>query len=166
MAETFKFPNGGYDVRIVRKQDVVACIEKNITDGDLMLDLIKQLELDAANFLREGRWAGIPYLGNIRIPRHREIMQSKEVQELIQSAKETLDKDKYILFRRRLDVDSQKRAKQERYYNYMLSRAVNKNIKYFKKVSKTKGDVYAKILIHSIYLMTPAEYSRKLFNEQ
>lgn len=164
MAETHKFPNGGYDVRIVRKQDVVACIEKNITDGDLMLDLIKQLEVDAIKFLKEGRWAGIPYLGNIRIPRHRQIMQSKEVQDLIAAAKDTLPKEKYVLFRRRLDADVQKRAKQERYYNYMLSRAVNRNMKLFKKVSKKHGDVYAKIFIHSLFTISPAEPNIRMYD--
>ena len=34
MADTFKFPNGGYDVTICRKQDILDCIDKNIIDFD------------------------------------------------------------------------------------------------------------------------------------
>ena len=34
MADTYKFPGGGYDVTVFKKQDVLDCIDKNILDKD------------------------------------------------------------------------------------------------------------------------------------
>ena len=73
MADTYKFPGGGYDVTVFKKQDVLDCIDKNILDKDVALAFIEQLEVDAANFLKEGRWTGIPFIGNIRIPKLRQL---------------------------------------------------------------------------------------------
>lgn len=58
---TRKFPRG-YDVTIVRKEDVLEAIDDNIIDKEIALDLIKQLELDASNFIKEGRWTSLPLL--------------------------------------------------------------------------------------------------------
>ena len=62
---TRKFPRG-YDVTIVRKEDVLEAIDDNIIDKEIALDLIKQLELDASNFIKEGRWTSLPFIGTIR----------------------------------------------------------------------------------------------------
>ena len=82
MSDIFKFPRG-YDVKILRKSDVIASINANIIDKDVALAIVKKCEIDAANFLREGRWAGIPYIGNIRIPKGREKFLSEETQEIL-----------------------------------------------------------------------------------
>lgn len=63
--DTRKFPRG-YDVTIVRKEDVLEAIDDNIIDKEVALDLIKQLELDASNFIKEGRWTSLPFIGTIR----------------------------------------------------------------------------------------------------
>lgn len=150
MADTFKFPKG-YEVRVLRKQDVLDCIERNITDKDVALAVIAQCEIDAANFLKEGRWTGIPYIGNIRTPRHKQILALPENKELIEEAKELLDKDKYILFRKRLGRDIQKQIKAEKYFNYTLSKSVSKNFKSYNKVSRERGKLVAQILFFTLY---------------
>ena len=43
MADTYKFPGGGYDVTVFKKQDVLDCIDKNILDKDVALAVIEQL---------------------------------------------------------------------------------------------------------------------------
>ena len=35
MSEQFKFPNGGYEVTVLRKQDILDCIDDNIIDKEL-----------------------------------------------------------------------------------------------------------------------------------
>ena len=148
MADTFKFPNGGYDVTICRKQDILDCIDKNITDKDVAMAIVEHCEFQAASFIREGRWTGIPFIGNIRISKTKQLLKSDEQQALIAEAKENIDKDKYILFRKRLNKENVKRISQDRYYRYITSIAVNNNKKLFRKLCDTKGEVYARLFLY------------------
>ena len=50
MADTFKFPNGGYDVTVLKRQDILDCIDANIIDKEVALAIVDQCELDAAEF--------------------------------------------------------------------------------------------------------------------
>ena len=154
MADTYKFPGGGYDVTVFKKQDVLDCIDKNILDKDVALAFIEQLEVDAANFLKEGRWTGIPFIGNIRIPKLRQLEESPEQQALIAEAKKNLDADKYILFRTQLGKENSKHIKQERYYRYITSIAVGKNRHLYKKLCDTKGEVYARLYLYATHNIT------------
>ena len=40
MADTYKFPGGGYDVTVFKKQDVLDCIDKNILDKDVAYEIV------------------------------------------------------------------------------------------------------------------------------
>ena len=64
--EIRKFPNG-YDVRVVRKQDILDCIDENIIDKEIALELITQCEIDACQYINEGKWTGLPYIGSVRL---------------------------------------------------------------------------------------------------
>ncbi len=144
MADTYKFP-GGKDVRVIRKQDIVECIDSNIVDKEVALAIVEQCEIDAANFIRQGRWTGIPFMGNIRASKVVQLSKSKEQQELINIARETVSTEEYVLFRRNLAHDNYRRIKAQKYYNYVLSMAVSKNRPLFKKLCKEKGVGYARI---------------------
>ena len=48
MVDTLKFPNG-YDVIVCRRDDIMDCIEKNITDKELVLEVINNCELNIIN---------------------------------------------------------------------------------------------------------------------
>lgn len=147
MSDIYKFPNNGYDVIVCKKQDILDCIDSNIIDKEIALEIVSQCELDAANFIREGRWTGIPFIGNIRIPKSKLMEKDPAQQALIEEAKEQLDPKQYILFRKQLNVNNTQRIKQERYYKYIVSIAVNKNRKLYKELCKTKGEVYARIFL-------------------
>ena len=154
MADTYKFPGGGYDVTVFKKQDVLDCIDKNILDKEIALAFIEQLEIDAANFLKAGRWTGITFIGNIRIPKRLQLEETPEQQALIKEAKETLDSNKYILFRTQLGKENSKHVKQERYYRYITSIAISHNRKLYKKLCEEKGEYYARIYMYSSYNIT------------
>lgn len=147
MADTFKFPNGGYDVTICRKQDILDCINKNIIDKDIAIAVVEHCEFQAASFIREGRWTGIPFIGNIRIPKTIQMLKTNEQQALIQDAKEQLGKEQYIMFRKKLNKENAKQISQDRYYRYITSIAVNNNRKLFRKLCDTKGEVYARLFL-------------------
>ena len=80
MADTFKFPNGGYDVTICRKKDILECIDENIIDKDVALAIVEHCEYTAADYIKEGVWAGIPFIGNIRISKTKQLLKSDEQQ--------------------------------------------------------------------------------------
>lgn len=149
MAETFKFPHG-YDVRVLRKKDVLDCIDDNIIDKDIALEIVKCCEIDATNFLKEGRWAGIPFIGNIRIPKAVQTFISEETQAILADAKENLDRDKYLLFRKSYAKEVAKKESAERYYKYTVSKFVGKNTKFFRIKSKQHSDAYSRFLCYTL----------------
>lgn len=157
MADTFKLPNGGYNIVICRKQDILDCIEENIIDKDIALSVVEQCELDAANFISQSRWAGIPFIGNIRVPKPKLMEQDPAQQALINEAKELLDAKQYIMFRKQLSSENYRQAKYERYFNYITSIAVNKNKKLYKKLCNEKGEHYAKIYLFSCANITSVD---------
>lgn len=144
MEDTYKFPNGN-DVRVVRKQDVINSITCNVVDKEVALAIVQQCEIDAANFITKGRWAGIPFMGSIRASKVSQLESTKEQRELIDYARNNLTKEEYLMFRRNLAYDNDKRVKAQRYYQHVLSMAVNKNRALFKKMCKEKGYAYARI---------------------
>ena len=147
MIDTFKFPNG-YEVKIVRKQDIIDCIDNNIIDKDVALEIITQLEADAISFIEKGVWTGLPYLGSIRIPEGKQLEQSEENQALLAAAKETKTKEEFIIFRRQLRKDNAIKIEYRRLYRYELSKAVKRNTKLYKRLCKKHGDLYANLILY------------------
>lgn len=155
MSDIFRFPKG-YDVKILRKEDVLASIDANIIDKDVALEIVKRCEVDAANFIREGRWAGIPFVGAIRIPKTKLALISDKTKELLDEAKQTLEHDKYLLFRHTIASDIGRQVKIERYYKYIVSKFVGKNSKLFKKLSIKHGDSYARLICYTLSDVSPS----------
>lgn len=157
MNDTIKMPNGGYDVKVVRKEDILKCIDSNILDKDIMLAFINQFEIDASNFLSQGRWTSLPYVGTLRRNQYKEALNSEEVRELDEAARENLDKNKYILFRKNLRDDIARGLKRERIYKYTLSQVVKKNKKFYDYLEKTKGELVARVVCYSMFDLTSFE---------
>lgn len=149
MSDVFKFPKG-YEVKILRKEDVLASIDANIIDKDVALEIVKKCEIDAANFLREGCWASIPFIGNLRVPKTTKKLLSEETQAILGEAKTALDRDKFLLFRKSIAFDIGKQVKVERYYRYTVSKFVGKNPKFFKDMSAKYGDIAARFLCYTL----------------
>ena len=158
MADTIKMPNGGYDVKVVRKEDIIACIDENIVDKDIMLAFINQFEIDATNFLSQGRWTSLPYIGTLKKSPYKEAYRSEEIQSLDEAARDTLDKNKYLLFRKDLREDIAKAIKRERVYKYTLSQVVKKNQKYYNYLEKTRGENIARVVCFSLFDLSTEVY--------
>ena len=101
---TRKFPRG-YDVTIVRKEDVLEAIDDNIIDKEIALDLIKQLELDASNFIKEGRWTSLPFIGTIRYNENKKAIIDNI--DVVRQAEKTMSKQEYVMFRKKLVIDNE-----------------------------------------------------------
>jgi len=157
MPNTFKFPPNGYEVTVLRKQDVLDCIEENIIDKEIALDIVRRCEIDATNFLKEGRWAGIPFVGNIRIPKQVQRFMSEDMQKTMRDARENLDKDKYLLFRKQVVDDTFRQIKEDRYYKYEVSKFVGKNLHIFKYLTAKHGDAMARFICFTLREMTAVD---------
>lgn len=164
MIDTFKFPNGGYEINICRKDDIVQAAFDNITDREIALEIIDRCEKDAVQFLAQGKWISIPYIGNIRVPKNKQLIQSDEQQLLIQEAKETLDHDRYVLFKKDLQFNNKITIKANRYFNYIVSIAVGKNRKLYKSLCADKGEHYAKIYMYSISNIVSTDNEYEILN--
>lgn len=157
MADVFQFPRGGYEVEVLRKEDILNTIDDYIIDKEIALDIIKKCEQDAINFLQKGEWVSIPFIGSIKIPDTVKMMSDDKTKELLESAEEELDKQKYILFRRSLANDIGKRVKINRYQNYMTSKFVTNNKQLYKKLVKDFGEHIAKFLCYTLHNMQEAK---------
>lgn len=164
MKDVYNFPNGGYEVRIVRRSEVLEAIDKNIIDKDIALAIAERCELDCANFLKEGRWANIPYIGNIRIPKAKQLIKSEEQQTLISDAYDNLNTDSYLMFRKQLNQYNAQRARFEKSYNYLLAIMVNRYNKYYNYLKRNKGDYKARITIYTFASLDPLTEDFKAYN--
>lgn len=149
MDEIFKFPNG-HDVVVVRKQGILDCIDDNIIDKEIALEIVRRCELDCITFLNQGRWASIPFLGNIRVPKDKQLLKSEEQQSMISSARENYGLDEYVMFRRQLAEDNEKKIRTEREFNYKVSTMANRYPKLFKNVVAKVGIHAAKVVLFGI----------------
>lgn len=164
MKDVYNFPNGGYEVRIVRRSEVLEVIDKNIIDKDIALAIVERCELDCANFLKEGRWANIPYIGNIRIPKAKQLIKSEEQQTLISDAYDNLNTDSYLMFRKQLNQYNAQRARFEKSYNYLLAIMVNRYNKYYNYLKRNKGDYKARITVYTFASLDPLTEDFKAYN--
>lgn len=165
MADIFKFPNGGYDITVCRKQDIIDALDANVIDKEVVLAIITQCEVDATNFLKEGRWTGIPYLGNMRIPKSRQKFKEIKGKEILEAAKEELDRNRYILFRKQLNSDIAADVKRERFYRYMTSTFVTKHRRVYDHFLEHKNiehfnckEAYARFMCYSLIDLNSYRY--------
>ena len=153
MQDTYKFP-GGKDVKVVRKEDIINTIKTNIVDTEVALAIVRQCEVDAVNFMKQGRLTGIPFMGTIKVPDTVRMSQTKEQKDLILAAMETTTNEQFVMFRRNLAYDNKIKIKARKYYNYVLSLSVAKNRNQFKKMCKERGEAYARIHFFLLYSVT------------
>lgn len=138
-----KFPNG-YEVEVLTKDDIIKSLDDDV-DKELLSIIIDQCNADIVKFLEEERWTGIPFFGNIRIPKRVKKLQSDKVQNLIKDAKQTLTLSKYKEFRKELANDIRNEEKEETHYNYVISKFVKKNAKFYKYLVEVYGIDLAKL---------------------
>lgn len=150
MPKTYKFATDGYDVEVVKKEDVLACIDNNILDKEIALELISQLEIDAGEALAQGKWVGFPKLGSFRLSPNQKYSFNESQKKIIADAKAVLPKDKYIMFRKQFAIENIEKRKINRVFNYILTISINRNKELYKKLCAEKGERWADIYMYSI----------------
>lgn len=160
MSETFKFPRGGKDVTIVRKQDIINCIEENIIDKDIALALIEQLEIDINHNLSERKWTGIPFIGSLKLNGRLEVTNA--LNDIKDEAKVQFEKETYVLFKKNLATDLVKRDKYERFSKYITSMAANKYKNKYKRMCRVKGTAYTNFYMFLTNFILAVENEQEL----
>lgn len=140
-----RYPKGN-EIRVVRKADILKCIDENIIDKEIALEIVTQCEIDAANYLTNGKWTGIPYMGNIISNISGLVIRQNA--ELIDAAKEELTEHELILFRKELVADGNKKVKHTRWVAYIASKMATKNRGLYNKLVREKGAAYAKLYMY------------------
>ena len=79
-----------------------------------------------------------------------------ELIELLKDAKETLDSDTYLLFRKGLEKDYAKQVRIERIYRYITSQVVTKNRKFYEAIVESKGEAFARLQCYTLAKMEVA----------
>lgn len=161
MYENFKFPKG-YEVTVIRPKDVINELDNDI-DKDVVSAIIEQCESDAADFIKNNVWAGIPFMGNIRVPKRIQRLNSEETKKLINEAKDTLDLQQYSVFRKQLHTDLYIEEKAERYNNFITSRFVRRNKELFKKYKTIYGFKEAKFRCYLLANLKGAEHNNEKY---
>ena len=162
MSEIFRFPKGGYEVTVCRKKDIIDSIEDDSVDKEVLDALIEQCERDAEAFLQEGRWTGIPYIGNMRVPAHKQKFKEINGKELVATARETMKPEQYAVFKRELNANIAADVAHERLYKYQTSMFVKKHRWQYNKYLKDKRaskcsdkDAFARFMCYSCINLTP-----------
>lgn len=158
MSTIRKFPRGGYDVTVVSRKDIIRTIDDNILDKEVLKEILTQLEKDTEDYLLAGKWVGIPFLGNIRIPPMVALQNSKEQQDLIKEARENLTKEKYILFRKALSSENTFIVKQNKVYRTLLTSNIRKHNLLYRILKVTRGFHQANFILYSLYGIKPFNY--------
>lgn len=141
-----KFPRGGYNVVVLRKEDVVQAIDDNIIDKDVALDIVRQCEIDAANFVREGRTASIPYIGTIYHNEPRRAIINGLV--AMHEEKLNMSKKEYLLFKRKLATDRIKKLNYDKSYMNLFRIARRANKELYLRTAASYGESYAKFYMY------------------
>lgn len=156
--ETRKFP-GGYTVRVVRKEDILATIDANITDKDVVLDVIKHCELSAANYISSGQWATVPYMGSFKLNLKR-MKVKKQLAEFSEGVEGLIDKHddqeraRYYLFKKQISEEAGRKIKQESAYNYIVALGVTKHAVEYNRVYRKLGKFAARLYIYFLMNVT------------
>lgn len=149
MKETRKFPNGD-EVYIVSKQKVLDCIDENITDKEIALEVVTRCEQLAAKYLIENRWVSIPHIGNIRIPKHKLDLYTEDTQNRFKEAYNTLPTEEYIAFKISELTRINKKEYVDRHFNYVLSKNIKLYEDYYKKIKARRNETAALVAVYCL----------------
>lgn len=147
LRDEYKYPNGK-PISVVRKEDIINCIEDNIIDKDIALDIIAQIELSAADTLLRGRECQIPSLGKFRykLKTYNEL-HNKEHKEVCAAAKEVLSHSEYVMFRRQKSIEDFIKEKREKYNKWLITTNSRKYNDVYMSLCKRKGITFANAMI-------------------
>lgn len=160
--ETRKFVGpGANDVTIVHKEAILKTINQNIVDKDIALDLIIQLEKDAADYITQGKITGVPYIGRVEF-KVGSIALKEHADELAE-AKKHLDQEQFLAFKKDIAYEANEHAKYESFFRYRASMGIKRNKRTYANIVQDRGEHYAKIKMFArIVISDDIRYNKEL----
>lgn len=149
MAETINFPNGGFEIIVVKRKDILDCINANIKDKEIMEELISNLEITADKYLSEGNKISIPFIGTIRKSPAK--LLDKKNKQLYKDATKFLNKKDYILLRKSMAKENDRILRYARFYKYQVGVIIRNHISEYRRLVDSKGELKAKLTMYFKY---------------
>lgn len=153
MSEVHKYPNG-YDVTVCNRRDILACLDENIVDKQVLSAIIEDLEDNIWTYIQDGKSAGIPYLGSISFIEDKKIRNSEEIKELKREGRELMSKEEYCMFKHKLNKEIQASVGRDRFYKYTIATFITHNFGYFRFLCKTHTEAEARLISYSMRIYT------------
>lgn len=100
MSKTIHFPGGGYEVTLLHKDDILKTIDENIIDKEVAYAFVADCEKRCAEYLAEGKWGAIPFMGNFRILKGKILVANKIRAELEKLGVEEIPYEEYSEIKR------------------------------------------------------------------
>lgn len=141
-----------YDIVIRKKDDILKTIQRDVTDGEVLNDIISSLERSIANNIINKENTSLPLIGRLDINLSKQSLY-KNI-PILKTAKKVMTENQYLVFKKELARDEQERINHERNVNWLKTRAKNDNIRLYKSLVKIHGENYALLYCYFQSLMT------------
>lgn len=152
------FPHGGYEVKLVRKEDILKTIDDNILDKDVARELINNIETKAEKIINESieGWVSIPYFGSMRRPKTIKLKVDPEFRAAAEHIYATKSKEEFVMFMKNSYNDHTAQLHYNAYFNKLVSRYARLYPIKYRQYYSDKGEHYARL---KIVLANCFEYS-------
>lgn len=143
----------GYRLVIKTREDIINTIKKNVTDGEVMDDIIESLESSVAKSINQKKWTSIPYIGNMRINKALESCIANIGK--LKAMRDIMPTSQYIVFRKQLAKEELNKIDRDRAIAWFIAKAKTKYSKLHKKLVISHGEKYANMYVYFKAVMYP-----------
>lgn len=147
-SSNFEFPAAVY-----YKDDIINTIAENITDAEILNDIISSVEKNAHEHICDGDWAALPLIGSVKPNARYESLRSNAYR--LREAKQSMNREDYIKFKRELSVAELKRIKRCNSVYYAINLAKNKHKAIYKVKCSLKGEQFASLYCYFYNSLKP-----------
>lgn len=145
----YQYPNSIQTISVVRKEDILQTIENNIIDKEIAIDIIDQLECDAAKMLVRDYWVGIPYLVNMKYGYATSAyLFNRDFKNAVDTSYKKLSKKEFVVFRKEINNYEVSRRNAERAFKFAVRMYARKYADVYQRLCKIRGVNIANVRIY------------------
>lgn len=157
MSELSRFNAKDHPDLIVTREDIIATIQENILDGELINDIIENVEKQIRNRAESLRRVSIPYIGAI-VPNEAKL-DAIEHRELMASKQRELTKEQYQKFRKDFIRSRYRLRKGMRSKRIIIDRTIRTNSKRAARMFRSPfPDKYVRTYFYFMALLAPTNF--------
>lgn len=145
-----------YKIVVVPKADIIKTIQENVTDGEILYDIINSLEDYAKENIQNLKHVSLPYIGTIK-PDLRKCSASRNA-ETLREAKETKTKSEYLVFKRNLTVSEITRIKAVEKVDHYMQVGKTKYKDLYEYLCAQREDFYPSIVVFLKCFIKPVRH--------